>query len=51
MHGLRYVQNIASKLIESSGWHNPNLEEQLLDFDRQLIEKTLVRAAVQICSR
>ncbi|MGR5397937.1 triphosphoribosyl-dephospho-CoA synthase CitG [Vibrio harveyi] len=41
MHGLRYVQNIASKLIDSGGWHNPNLEEQLLDFDRQLIEKNL----------
>ncbi|MGR5360196.1 triphosphoribosyl-dephospho-CoA synthase CitG [Vibrio mediterranei] len=41
LHGLRYVQNTAYKLLENGGWHNTDLEHQLLEFDSQLIEKNL----------
>ena len=41
MHGLRYVQNYASKLLKQGGWHDNYLEEKLLQFDRDLIARHL----------
>lgn len=41
MHGLRFVQNAAWKLLQKGGSESPELEQELIDLNQQFIDRRL----------